>query len=67
MKLEHNIKPFRLKRGYWKEKAKVMKIGSSYFLPTPNEYLCLYRAMKGLGFEVRREKEKEGYRVWREK
>lgn len=68
MKLEQNVKPDNRPRGFWDEKAKLMKVNSSYFPLTQSEYLALLRAMKKLGFEGRREKKGDNmFRVWREK
>lgn len=67
MKLENNVKPTKRKRGFWEEKASKMKVDSSYWPLTANEYLCLYRAMKNLGFVSRREKTDQGFRIWRDK
>lgn len=68
MKLENNVIPTKRKRGFWIEKAEKMKVNSCYSPLDQNAYLCLYRAMKDLGFGVRREKINDNqYRVWRDK
>ena len=56
------------KRGYWDSKVEGVPIGEGWEDITVSEYLCIYRAMRKLGYTPQREKMRTGkFRVWRDK